>query len=246
MGTPVAPSFANLFLYQLEKPYLRLCTYYKRYIDDIFAIMKNEQEAQQFVCNFNNVFPTIKFDAVHIGSTGVFLDLFFTIQDNMIKHRIYQKPENKYSYIPSISDHNKNVFINFIKQELKRYSIGCTNEDDYLNIVSLFQQRLRDRGYSRDYIQITQLQQASRSDYLNEMFVHKKKTSAKPILTITTPTKGPNINWKEALMVPEDIININEYKMAYPTLPTRVTLGRKHAKNIARSLVTNQYPQTQP
>ncbi len=119
-----------------------------------------------------------------------------------------------------------------------------STEDDYLNIVSLFQQRLRDRGYSRDYIQITQLQQASRSTYLREMFVHKKKTGTKPILTITTPTKGPNINWKEALMVPEDVLSIDEYKMAYPTFPTRVTLGRKHAKNIARSLVTNKYPQT--
>ncbi len=244
MGTPVAPTFANLFLYQLEKPYLLQCIYYKRYIDDIFAIMKNEQESQQFVCNFNNVFPTIKLDATHIGSTGVFLDLYFTLENNMIKHRIYQKPENKYSYIPTISDHNKSVFTNFIKQELKRYLIGCTNEDDYLNIVSLFQQRLKDRGYSRDYLELTKLQQASRSSYLRDMLKSKNKIDAKPILTITIPTKGPVINWNKALMVPEDLLIIPEYKMAYPSLPTRVTLGRKHAKNIAKALVTNAYPQS--
>ena len=76
------------------------------------------------------------------------------------------------------------------------------------------------------------------------MFASKTKTGTKPILTITTPTKGPIINWNKALMVPEDVLNIPEYKMAYPSFPTRVTLGRKHAKNIAKSLVTNTYPQT--
>ena len=77
MGTPVATSYANIFLFGIEcdviekhKPY-----YYKRHIDDIFAIYPSKMQAKCFIHTFNNVVPSIELEAITIGRQGIMLDL---------------------------------------------------------------------------------------------------------------------------------------------------------------------------
>ena len=156
MGTPVAPTYAQIFLYQIERKYLyrHFCLFYKRYIDDIFSIFLSLQYARDFVEKFNNTHQTITLDpsSVHIGDSGIFLDLEFTItkvnENFIMQHKIYQKPLNKYSYIPACSSHLPSVFSSFILEELKRYRRACTHYEDFLIIAEDFRERLRVRGYT--------------------------------------------------------------------------------------------------
>ena len=58
MGSPLAPILANLFMGYYEKMWLENCQkhkplYYKRYVDDIFAVFNNENEANEFFTYLN-------------------------------------------------------------------------------------------------------------------------------------------------------------------------------------------------
>ena len=53
MGSPLAPILANLFMGYHEKDWIEKArvakpTFYKRYVDDIFAVFKSELDAETF------------------------------------------------------------------------------------------------------------------------------------------------------------------------------------------------------
>ena len=143
MGTPVAVSYANIFLYGIETKILAKTqyTYYKRFIDDVFSIWDTPDLANSYIIQFNNVCPTIKFGAITIGRDGIMLDLPVALQEifdsghtstyDTVTHKLYQKERNIYQYIPPISEHKKNIFENFMAQELRRYKLSCTNSEDF-------------------------------------------------------------------------------------------------------------------
>lgn len=245
MGTPVAVCFANLFLYQLEKPIIYLCPYYRRYIDDIFAVCNTHSDANEFVHRFNSSFVTITLDAVNIDTSGIFLDLHLFMYDNTLCHKLYQKPTNKYSYIPTISDHHPSIFHNFILQELKRYSLSCTFIFDYFALVSNFADRLSRRGYPPGYLTLALTKVPSRARLILALTRNPKPISnphLKPIIIMGLPRLRPNPNWHQLFTIPIRLTDMLEYRLAYPSIPTHVILGRKQGKNIANILMSSTYP----
>jgi hypothetical protein len=154
MGTPVAPTYANIVLAALEQPCLDLIPiYYKRFIDDLFIICRNIQQAEQIVRTFNAQCPSIQLEAVTIGKTGIFLDMELTITtENNIHMNLYQKRINKYLYIPPTSNHPPHIMKNVIREELKRYRLLCEDDTDYTLMKERFRVRLLNRGYSETYL----------------------------------------------------------------------------------------------
>ena len=65
MGSPLGPVLANLFMAVNEKDWLESCSnppsFYRRYVDDIFCLMKSEDEAKDFLVYLNAKHPNIKF-----------------------------------------------------------------------------------------------------------------------------------------------------------------------------------------
>ena len=149
MGTPLAPTYAQIFLYAIEFNNLVNPIYFRRYIDDIFAIYADIESAKQFLINFQQPHPTIILESIHYERSGIFLDLEFYIDhSNKLQYKIYQKPMNKYSYIPMESSHNINIFYNFVTEELRRYGRSCSLYADFVTTSNLFKSRLEQRGYS--------------------------------------------------------------------------------------------------
>jgi hypothetical protein len=154
MGTPVAVTYANLVLFTIEAPLIAQVRplYFKRYIDDIFGLFDSVAQAMEFFRRFNEACPAIQLEAITVGPTGVMLDLQFTISHSpdgrtLLHHTLYQKPANKYQYIPLLSEHSPAVFRNFISAELRRYLLSCSKYVDFVCICSAFRARLRARGY---------------------------------------------------------------------------------------------------
>jgi hypothetical protein len=82
-------------------------------------------------------------------------DIDITItESNAIITKIYQKPSNKYLYIPPSSAHSKQLLHNVIQQEINRYRLYCTLDEDFKYIINCFQQRLYLRGYQANDIDI--------------------------------------------------------------------------------------------
>jgi hypothetical protein len=254
MGTPTAVSYATIVLYAMEKPILtrQPMLYYRRYIDDIFAITSRDS-AIAFVNDFNSLNTSIQLESVTQDGTGIFLDLQFSFQevDNVlhVHHTIYQKPLNKYQYIPPMSLHKSTFFDNFIVQELSRYRLACSSPDDYDRIVPVFIERLLCRGYSPLYIFPLLNKVPARDNLLQKLLTHttvprEDRRLQSPLIVLDLPPLSPRPNWSYIFQIPADIRRLGEYKRAFSC--TNVMIGTRNPPNIAKLTTRSNFASTSP
>ena len=107
MGSPLGPSLANFFLGYLETTFfqnnLHFPQFYCRYVDDIFAVFKNEHDIDKFFNYINSVHQNMKFtkDVALPDSSFPFLNVEIKINTNTFNSWIYRKPTHT------------NVFLNY-------------------------------------------------------------------------------------------------------------------------------------
>ena len=128
MGTPFAVTAANAFMFHHEKDiveyYSQYLKLYKRFIDDIFAIWCGPKGIfLEFLNALNSKTDRIKLTYCISDSSISFLDLFLyrDTSSNVLQFSTFQKPLNKYLYIPFESFHSSSNKKAFIKGELMRY-----------------------------------------------------------------------------------------------------------------------------
>ena len=99
MGVPIAPHLANIFMVHLEKTIHKQCPdiikplFYKRYVDDTFAIFKDKRNALDFLTFINNLHPNIKFTIEEESNNKLsFLDMSIQHINNKFYTSIYRKP----------------------------------------------------------------------------------------------------------------------------------------------------------
>ena len=158
MGTNVAVSLANLYLYILIDKFLLLqpnVLCYSRYIDDIFFIYTGSLDNLKILFNTaNNLHFSIKFTLVYSSDNLEFLDLNIHLtNNNIIEYEVHQKSLNKYMYITQQSCHPEHVFSGFIRGELTRYQRLTSSPHFFKKIKSLFFYRLLARGYNIHYLE---------------------------------------------------------------------------------------------
>ena len=67
MGSPLGPTFANIFLCHHETTWLKNCpkafkpVYYKRYVDDIFVLFEKPEQVSRFVNYMNKRHKILNF-----------------------------------------------------------------------------------------------------------------------------------------------------------------------------------------
>lgn len=192
MGTCVGPQYANLFMEELERDLVeewrhKGLKFYKRFIDDIFAIFVGPKAlAEQFDLEINALDPSIKLNTVISDKNSDFLDVTVYIDHMLHSHgllrtRVYQKPLNQYLYLPYTSYHTHKQRTGFIKGECIRYIRNSSKQEDYDALVKLFRQRLLKRGYPLGEINkgISQVHHKDRCLYLK---VKPKDKSVVPFL----------------------------------------------------------------
>lgn len=95
MGSPLAPTLANLCMAKWEKDWMALpCAprFYKRYVDDTFAIFENEKKKDEFFDAINHTHPNIKFTAEGGGKRLPFLDMDIDVSNKLIETKVFRKP----------------------------------------------------------------------------------------------------------------------------------------------------------
>ena len=112
MGTRMAPSYANLFMAELEANLLTCTTHqpyvWWQFIDDIFAIWKHGRETlKQFLQEINLFHPTIKFTAEYSEDRVNFLDTTAILDGTRIHTDLYTKPTDTHQYLSPESCHPK-------------------------------------------------------------------------------------------------------------------------------------------
>ncbi|CAI7852057.1 unnamed protein product, partial [Closterium sp. NIES-53] len=158
MGTPVAVCFAILFMSRLDELLKERWTgtepsYHVRYIDDGLIIWPGTQaDLEGYLQTLNALDPNIRVTWTVSESSIDFLDMVLFKGPRFKEHGIlyfgtFQKPLNKYLYLPFSSFHPRHCKEGFIRAELKRYLLRSTSASTFLATKLAFFQRLRDRGY---------------------------------------------------------------------------------------------------
>ena len=99
MGAPLAPIIAEVFMQELEnnisEQYEHFgILYYKRYVDDVFAIINSNQAPNIITTALSDLHPSIKFtyEEETVERTLPFLDILITKTPNGFLTEIYRKP----------------------------------------------------------------------------------------------------------------------------------------------------------
>ena len=113
MGSPLGPTLANIFLCFHEKQWLSRTPghfapiIYRRYVDDIFTVFANEDQADQFLSYINSQHPNLNFTLEKESSNKLaFLDILVSKRERNIELSVYRKPTttelgtNYFSFTP--------------------------------------------------------------------------------------------------------------------------------------------------
>jgi hypothetical protein len=156
MGTNCAVSVANLYMAELIDSKLTTIPgirSYCRFIDDICFIFKGSKEELDNMIKLSNLLhKKILFTYVASKTELDVLDVTFYHSNLKIEFKTFQKPVNKYLYLPYFSNHPPSTIRGFIIGELKRYSRTNSQYQNELAIRDLFLKRLLARGYPKSYL----------------------------------------------------------------------------------------------
>ena len=103
MGSPLAPLLANWFVAKIEKniledPSIVQPKFYRRYVDDIFAVFNCVEDRDAFYKELNNAHNNLQFtmETVDTSSNSLpFLDVEISItQSETFSTKVYRKPTN--------------------------------------------------------------------------------------------------------------------------------------------------------
>ncbi len=154
MGTPVAPTVANLYLLFYEKTLLassslwtRNILLFRRFIDDLLIFWRGTQREWDQITQLLSAQKGIKWIETASGSSVDFLDLKICIEAESLITRTYQKNLNLYLYpvfSSAVPPHNKT---GLIKGLLTKYWEQNTLKTDFLLICRKLKERLLARGY---------------------------------------------------------------------------------------------------
>ena len=114
MGSPMAPTYANIFMAMLERKLLKQAPQglipikWIRFIDDIFAIWTHGlDKLKTFLTYINNLHPTIKFNFTYSAKSVNFLDTTIYINSTgKLESDLYIKPTDRTLLLHQNSRHN--------------------------------------------------------------------------------------------------------------------------------------------
>ena len=163
MGTPCAVVFACIFMGMLERRALHsiypiVPLYYKRFIDDILVIMASLQDCEILKQALNTRDPLIKVTGLPSLQSANFLDLIIYKETDFERtHKLdldlYQKPSNKFLFLPPSSEHAHHVPQGWITGYIRRIRTNCTREPNYNKRRDEFWEQLTARGFRSDNLQ---------------------------------------------------------------------------------------------
>ena len=198
MGTPVAPSYANIFMADFwrrhitplpDQPFELL-----RYMDDIVAFHNGSSlQIHQFCSNLNLAHNTIKFTYSSPAQSAPFLDLSIHLIDNRLETDLYIKPTDSRFYLPPSSNHPKHIFRSIVYSGALRIKRICSLERWFSDRLQEFSDNLINSGYRINFITpiINKIKPLHREPLLS--YKPKKTSNKRPIFVATHSGRLPDL-----------------------------------------------------
>ncbi len=158
MGTRMAPSFACLFMGDLEERMLASAPcrpwIWWRYIDDVFFIWTSDEDSLlTFINHMNSFHRTIKFTSEYSPHQAHFLDVTIRKEDNLITTDLYSKPTDTHQYLHSSSCHPRHCKTGIAFSQALRLKRICSNDYDFSRHSQILRNNLVARGHSARQVQ---------------------------------------------------------------------------------------------
>ena len=155
MGSPLGPALASIFVgYHESKLFscVQKLTIYFRYVDDTFAIFKQEGDVDNFLITLNRLHPALKFtfEKEHDDKLP-FLDILVERTDLDFKTSVYRKPTFSGQYIRWESFSPCKRKTNQIATLVHRALMICT-KNQLKQEIDFIKKILLDYGYAEDIV----------------------------------------------------------------------------------------------
>ena len=165
---------------KLEQHFLSTCPLkpdlYVRYIDDVFMIWSNGEEALiDFHERFNSFHSTINLIMDFSNESVHFLDTTVSIVNNQLQTSLYRKPTDKLNLLRWNSFHPNHIKRSIPYSQALRYHRICTNPTDRDRHLGYLKQVLIRNGYTAKLID-SSFQRATNKDR-NELLKRKTEDS---------------------------------------------------------------------
>ena len=151
MGVACSPDIANIYAIPADKEILShpAVLFYRRYIDDIFAVIQapSAHEALDIAKN-NWHLEGCSIDWATPGKNLIFLDMFINLDEhNTVQWRPYRKPGNHLERVPWDSAHPYDVKRGTFIRELSRLAVLSTKRYTYMTAATDLAALYLSRGY---------------------------------------------------------------------------------------------------
>ena len=252
MGTRVAPTFANLFMANIDQKIRDAAEKYKtttnqsplkmfkRFIDDLFVIwIGAPEDLVNFLDDLNKIHPTIKFTAsydLQEKSTN-FLDTTVNISNGKLHTDLYRKKTDRIKYLLPSSCHPSHICNNI------PYSLGlrivriCSDEEKRNMRLQELKEMLIGRCYRRKIVDnaLDEVKSVKREDALKR--VEKKKNERITFALTYYPHLPPisrilNRHWKA-------LTSDSYFLKMYPEPPM---VAFKKLPNLKQQLIHTKLP----
>jgi hypothetical protein len=203
MGTPCMPPVANIYMAYWVEQCVRAATpywpsIYRRFIDDGFLVWEQDRPSLlAFLAALNAAMPGIQL-TWQVSTTSIaYMDLVITKDLSLPGDTVpllvstYQKPHNRYLYLPAFSFHRAHTFAGFVRGELIRYAVTNTSRHGFECMKRRFMERLLQRGYSKAWLShlFAQVSHASRHAHL-QASQRRRRAAGQPQPPVFVATHG--------------------------------------------------------
>ena len=213
MGSPLGPALANIFMCSFESKWLRDCpndfkpVFYRRYVDDIFALFSSPDHADKFKEYLSSKHPNINF-SIEKEKDGClpFLDVIILRENEKFVTNVYRKKTFSAVYTNFKSFIPETYKIGLIKSLLFRCFSLCSDFIKFHHEIDKLKSILYKNSYPRDLID------KCIKEFLDKILTPKPVVSTVPKkqLIITLPYLG-----KLSLQIRTRINRIMKNKLPY-------------------------------
>lgn len=157
MGSPFAPSYANLFMGKFEADFVyspsnifhHCLKCWFRYIDDVFLIFSGTvEELNQFHEFLNSRLDSIRFSLEYSMSSISFLDVkVFRSTGQVLQTTVFRKSTDKNNFLHSKSYHPPSMKKSIPYSQFLRIRRICSTDEEFENQVKIVYDRFLSKGY---------------------------------------------------------------------------------------------------
>ena len=85
MGQSSAVVYANIYVYECDQDLVNqsytsnILLFYIRFIDDVFAVLQNNNESKQFIKSLNSLHPSLEYNCITSDDSVEFLDCMMIV-----------------------------------------------------------------------------------------------------------------------------------------------------------------------